>query len=353
MNEQHHGVTAPPILAEFVRGTLTESRLRGHVAVVDADHGLVAAAGDPDLPVYFRSSAKPFQALPLIESGAADRFGFTTEELALACASHDASARHQRIVRSMLSKIGLTDQALRCGFSEPLDKEAAARLTLGLDKQSPVQCECSGKHAGMLAVCVQEGFPTDSYLDIDHPLQQRILRHVATATGVAADDIVIGVDGCGVPTFGAPLSAFARAYATLARNDIPALVRLRDAMTAHPELISGESEIDTEVMRASSGRVVAKLGAEGLLCLAVPAHGLGIAIKADAGVERAHGPAVVRVLEQLDVLDDATLTSLREIYLAPVTNFAGKNVGEVRAPLHLDLTIHREGAQASKPVDRS
>jgi L-asparaginase II len=325
------------VLATFRRGALTESRLRGDIAVSDADGHLIASAGDPDRVVYFRSSAKPFQASALIESGAADHFGFTTEELALACASHDGTARHQQIVRSMLQKIGLDDDALQCGFSTPLDEEAAARLTLGLDERSPVHCECSGKHAGMLAVCVHEGYPTDSYLAIEHPLQQRILGDITEVTGMNRDEITIGIDGCGVPTFGAPLRSFARAYAVLAGDTRPALIRLRDAMLRHPELISGESGLDATVMRASGGRVVAKLGAEGLVCLALLTRKVGVAIKAEAGVERAHGPAVLRVLEQLNVLDPATLATLQSTYLGAIHNFAGKTVGQTESSLTLSF----------------
>ncbi len=331
------GAIVPPVLAEYSRGALTESHVRGHVAVVDATGNLIASAGDPDLSLYFRSSAKPFQAIPLIESGAADRFGFTSEEIVLACASHNASARHQHIARSMLDKIGLDADALRCGFAEPLDKEASARLALGLEEKSPVQCECSGKHAGMLAVCAHEGYPLDSYLEIDHPLQQRILGHVAAATGKAAETLVIGIDGCGLPTFGAPLRSFARAYSVLAGESSPALVRLRSAIATHPEVVSGDGEFDTELMKETGGRVIAKLGAEGLLCLAIPERGLGIAISVEPGIERGQEPATVRILEQLDLLDEPTLTALRTTYLSPVTNFSGVEVVQTRSPLVLDV----------------
>jgi L-asparaginase II len=325
-----------PVVASFSRGSLPESVLRGHIAVSDSNEELVAWAGNPDLPAYFRSSAKPFQALPLIRSGAADRFGFTTQEIALACASHNAALVHQHVARSMMDKIGLGEDALQCGVSEPLDPEASARLTLGLDQSSPVQCECSGKHAGMLAVCVHEGYPIDSYLDPAHPLQQRILEHVAEALGLAADEIVIGVDGCSLPTYGAPLRCFARAYSIFAREAMPGLDRIQGAMTAHPDMIAGDGEIDTDLMRLTQGRVVAKLGAEGLLCIALPGSGTGIALKVEAGVERAHGPAIVHTLEQMDVLDASSLALLRERFIAPITNFAGKEVGRRTSPFTLD-----------------
>jgi L-asparaginase II len=325
-----------PVLAEFTRGSIVESRFRGQIVAVNGRGELLGCIGDPGHVAYFRSAAKPFQALPLIESGAADHFGFTSEEIALACASHNASLWHQHIARSMLRKIGLPEDALQCGFAEPLDKLASSRLELGLDERSPVHCECSGKHAGMLAVCAREGWPIDTYLDPDHPLQQRILGHLSEATGVAADRFVIGIDGCGLPTFGASLRDFALAYSVLARDAMPGLHRVRTAMTAHPDAIAGAGEVDSDVMRLTHGSVVAKLGAEGLVCLALPESGIGIAILIEAGVERAHGPVVVHALAQLDALDSSVISALRERFSNVITNFEGKEVGVIRTPFSLN-----------------
>jgi L-asparaginase II len=305
----------------------------------------VASAGDPSTPCYFRSSAKPFQAMPLLTSGAADAFGFTTQEVALAAASHDGTARHQAIVSAMLAKAGVGEADLRCGYSPPIDETEKAKVALGLEPPSQVKCECSGEHAGMLAACRHRGWPTATYNDPDHPLQREVLATVAAVTGMPAHGLTIATDGCGIPTFGAPLHAFARAYAVLADpRQAPwtgppelraALVRMRDAMTAHPDMIAGDGNLDTDLMRLTEGRIVAKLGAEGLLCLAIPDQGLGIAISDADGSQRGLGPATVAVLEHLGLADESTLAELRAKHSGPVKNFAGEQVGELLPVLEL------------------
>lgn len=333
----------PVTLAEITRGELVESRHLGLVAVADVAGEIVAFAGDAGQVVYFRSSAKPFQAVPLIESGAAEAFGFTDEELALACSSHDATPAHQRGVARMLAKTGLDEDALRCGVSPPADSQEAARVTLGLKAPSQVQCECSGEHAGMLAACCQLGYPRDDYVAADHPLQRRIREIVARVTRVAADDLVIGTDGCRIPTFGAPLTAFAVAYATLAGpaeagGDLAAaLDRLRAAMTAHPTLVGGDKTLDSDIMRLTDGRIAAKLGAEGLLCLAIPERGLGIAISTDDGSSRALGPAAVAVIDQLDLPGKEKLPELRQRHVQTVQTFGGEKAGEMQPVIELAM----------------
>ena len=334
-------------LAEVTRGELVESTHPGVVVVADVTGKLLACHGDSEHVAYFRSSAKPFQAVPLVESGAADAFGFTSEDLALACASHDATPAHQRGVARMLAKIGLDEDALRCGVAPPPDPQEAARITLGLKAQSQLQCECSGEHAGMLAACLHLGYPLQSYIEPDHPLQRCIRDIVAQALRLPEDDLVTGTDGCRIPTFAAPVRAFAVAYATLAdpkqapakagRKLAKSLDRLRDAMTAHPTLVGGEETLDSDIMALSEGRIVAKLGAEGLLCLAVPERGLGIAIAADDGSSRALGPAAVGVIEQLELAEPAIVDTLRERHAETVQTFGGEPVGEMRPAFQLDV----------------
>lgn len=308
---------------------------------------MLATHGDADHIAYFRSAAKPFQAVPLVESGAANTFEFGPEDLALACASQDATPAHQRGVARMLAKIGLDEDALRCGVSPPPDPQEAARITLGLKAQSQLQCECSGEHAGMLATCLHLDYPLQSYTEPDHPLQRRIREIVAQVLRLPEDDLVTGTDGCRIPTFAAPVRSFAVAYATLADpRQAPKgtgselakpLERLRQAMTAHPTLIGGEETLDSDVMALSEGRIVAKLGAEGLLCLAVPERGLGIAIAAADGSSRALGPAAVAVIEQLELAQPAILDTLRERQVETVKTFAGEVVGAMRPAFQLDV----------------
>ncbi len=333
------------LMAEITRGDLVESRHLGHVVVVDGNMDVVAWAGDPDTRMFFRSSAKPFQAIPLVASGAADAYCFTPEELALASASHNATERHQAVVSSMLTKAGLHESDLQCGIAPPLDEEEKARVTLGLTQPTLIQCECSGKHAGMLATCRHRGWPTEDYLDPGHPLQQEIRAILALACGVPGDTFDLAIDGCSLPTFGAPIRAFATAYAVLAdpdgaRWDGPppyrvALHRLREAIVRHPELVSGEGEIDTTIMRVTEAKVVAKLGAEGLLCMAIPDRRFGVAISDSGGSERGLGPGAVAVLGELGLVDDGVLTALTEALCPPVKNFAGRPVGEIRQVLTL------------------
>jgi L-asparaginase II len=333
------------VLAEVTRGELVESVHHGIVVAVGVDGHVIATAGDPETRAYFRSSAKPFQAVPLVESGAADRFGFTEAELAICCSSHDAMPWQQEMVRGMLAKLGLGPDALRCGVAPPYDSAEAARVTLGVVPPSPVQCDCSGKHTGMLATCLHLGFPIESYLQADHPLQQQILEVIAQGLRTDPGAILLAPDGCSLPTFGAPLRCFAAAYATLAaphdaperagRDHAPALERLRSVMAAHPRHIAGPGELDTDLMEVTRGRIVAKLGAEGLLCLAAPERGLGIAIRILDGSERARSVVALAALEQLDLLDRSEREELARRQSPSVTNFNGWTVGEMRPAFEL------------------
>lgn len=335
------------IFAEVTRGEVVKSAHRGRVAVVAWDGSLLAFAGNPAQVAYFRSSAKPFQAVPLVESGAADAFGFGTCELALACSSHDSTPAHQRGVTRMLEMCGLREDDLRCSISPIADVQDQARAVLGLVWPSQLQCECSGEHAGLLAASKPLGYTLDDYVARDHPLQRRILEVMATVLGMSEHDIAIDTDGCSIPTFAAPLHRFAWAYALLSvphddPQSIPAelassLDRLRDAMLAHPVLVGNDGVLDTDVMQFSGGRIVAKLGAEGLLCLPVPELGLGIAIATEDGMSRGLGPAAIVTLQQLELADEVMTEALRERHAGSVPNFKGETVGEIRPKLTLEF----------------
>jgi L-asparaginase II len=335
----------PAPIAETTRGGIVESVHHGVVVAVDASGEIVASAGDPELTVFFRSSAKPFQAIPVLASGAADAFGFTPAELALCCASHEGSPEHQRQVAAMLAKIGLSAADLQCGCPLPMDELEAARVVLGETDRSPLQCDCSGKHTGMLATIVHQGLTRHDYLDPGHPLQRRILGIMAEVLRVPGETIVLGTDGCSLPTFGAPMRAFAAAYAALAApEDVPpgagrehaaALDRLRAAMIAHPENVAGHGQFVTDLMAISGGRIVAKSGAEGLICLGVPERGLGIAVRVLDGSFRAHPEIVLAVLEQLDVLDAATRAAIAARHSSTLLNHNGWQVGEIRPAFQL------------------
>lgn len=327
----------------YSRGDAIESEHLAALAVVDSRGKLVAAAGNPNHFAYFRSSAKPFQAIPIIESGAADTFGLSKSDLAFCCSSHNGAAHQQQAVADMLEKIGANSGLLQCGPASPMDGAELGRLALGLVAPSPLQNCCSGKHAGMLATCLHLGYPVDSYLKPEHPLQQQILNNVAEAMQVEARSIPLATDGCSVPTFGAGVVDFARSYAALAapaqspsarvRSQELAITRLMAAMVSYPENIAGSGELDTELMRLSHGSVVAKIGAEGLLCMAVPKHELGVAVRIYDGTYRGLNILAISVLEQLDLIEPAQLAVMKAELVQPVTNANGWTVGEVTTNL--------------------
>ena len=299
---------ADPLVVEVERSGVVESTHLVDVAVVDSNGGLLAWAGDPERPAAYRSSAKPMQARAAVEAG------WTPEDdraLAIACASHNGEPEHIEAVRAVLSAAGLDESALRCPPDVPLYAPAAR----GVSEPASVYHNCSGKHAAMLAACVAAGWPLDTYLAPDHPLQRRVARVVETMTGSIEGPLV---DGCGAPTFVAPLRALAGGFRSIDGGDEAA------AMRAHPFLIAGSDRLDTDLMGAEP-RVLAKGGAEGLACLAV--DGMGIAVKIRDGAARPRGPAVLTVLDQLGLVAGDLLPQHREVAVLG----GGKRVGSVRA----------------------
>jgi L-asparaginase II len=336
-------------LVEVRRGSLTESRHRGHIVVLEPDGNVVGYLGSPHTVTFLRSSAKPFQALPLLTSGAADRFGFTDQEVALACASHNGEPIHTEVVASMLQKIGLGSEALKCGIHEPYSVEVAGKLRLLGESPNVLQNNCSGKHAAMLALAKHIDAPIDNYNEAENPVQIAIAEAVSQFSGVAVTDMAVGIDGCAVPVFGITVKAMALAYARLVSPPADFDKKTRDAcarivrvMSAYPELIGGTSDrLDTEIMRAASGRLVSKVGAEGVYTAGImPSEewpgGLGVAMKIEDGDDkRARPTVVVETLRQLGVLRDESLEAVARYAFFPVRNRPGQVVGEVRASFKL------------------
>lgn len=326
----------------MTRGGRVESIHYGAVAVVDAQGHLIAHAGDPDLVTYLRSSAKPFQLLPLIESGEAERFGFSDKELAVMAASHSGEPRHVEAVRGILDKISLAEDALQCGAHWPSSEESRRALCAASREPTPIYNNCSGKHSGMLARCVARGLAAHDYLAPNHPIQIEILQTLSQMSGIAADQIDVAVDGCSAPCFALPMRAGAQAFARLA--DPPGLPEARrraaqrvfQAMTAYPEMVGGEGRLDTNLMRAAGGNVLSKGGAEGYLGMAIRSRGLGVAIKIiDGQNERGCGPAAIETLRQLGVLDDAAFALVQRHHHWIVKNYRTLEVGEVRPVFRL------------------
>ena len=320
---------------DVLRGGLVESVHRVSAAVVDSNGRLIAAAGNPELVTYWRSAAKPFQALPLVEDGVLDHFTLGADALALACASHSSEPRHLELTDRILERIGCTEADLACGPHPPLNPEVAQQVSRAGTRLTPRWSNCSGKHAGMLALARHQGWETRGYERAGHPVQERILQAVLRWTGLDREDLVEGVDGCTTVCFGLPVTAMARAYAALAAGPTAALRQVRDAMRAHPELIAGEGRFCTDVMRALPGNVIAKVGAEGIHCAALPAVGLGIALKVEDGDMRASPSALLLVLDQLAERLPGAVTpdtdALREWRTAPLLNTRQVPVGETHA----------------------
>lgn len=356
-SENNREVPASEPLVEVTRGGITESRHRGHVVAVEPDGTVVAHLGGLETVTYLRSSAKPHQAIPLIASGAADRFGFTEKEIALACASHSGEPIHTEVAAAMLEKIGLGADALKCGVHEPFSPEVSRRLREKGEAPNILQNNCSGKHAGMLALALHLGAPTETYDQPSNSVQLAIGETVSRFSGIPIEDIAVGVDGCGVPVFGITVNAMARMYARLVappaefdEQTKSACARIVAAMTTHPELIGGASErLDTEIMKAAPGKLISKVGAEGVYTAGIlPCEdwprGLGLAIKIEDGDDhRARPTVVIESLRQLGILADESLEAVARYAFFPVRNRRGDVVGEVTP----EFKLKRAGTEQS------
>ncbi len=328
--------TAPPVLVEVTRGAMVESRHRGSAAIVDPSGHVVRAWGNIKAPIYPRSSIKPIQALPLVESGAADAFELTDAELALACASHQGEARHVEAVSAWLARIGLSTDDLECGPQVPSGAAAARALFEAHGAPAPVHNNCSGKHSGMLATAKHLGEPTSGYVGLGHPVQQRILGVFEAMCGVDLSNAPRGVDGCSAPVLGMPLVNLALGMARFAdpagQPEVRrrAAARLRKAMAAEPFMVHGSGTFVTECMAAAGETVLVKGGAEGMFTAALPKLGLGVAVKIEDGAARASEVATANILESLGVFDARTAGALAEWLTQPLRNWAGIAIGEVR-----------------------
>ncbi|MFZ5450014.1 MAG: asparaginase [Thermodesulfobacteriota bacterium] len=326
----------PPVLIEVTRGTLVESCHRGHIVVIDAQGNLRQHLGDPELQVCLRSLAKPFQALPVLTTGAADAFGFGPEEMALFSGSLSGQDFQVDLVKRVLARLKLTPAVLQCGAHPPLHRASAQALAKAGEKPSPLHHTCAGKHAAMLTLCVHHGWPVDTYLDQDHPVQQLILGAVARMVGVPPTQITVAVDGCGAPVFYVPLKNIALGYARLAaaRPDSPGGI-LMAAILANPKLIAGNGRLETSAMEALPGKLFAKSGSEGGYGLSLMEGGLGVAFKIEDGAVRAMNPTVMAILEQLGVITPAAAEALAAFRQPPILNHRKDEVGRIRPAFNL------------------
>ncbi len=325
------------IVVEVRRGALVESVHRVAACAVDAAGVTIYAAGDVDAPVYLRSAAKPFIAAAAIEAGAREAFGLDGREVAVMSASHVGEPMHVRAVRSILQKIGMDESALQCGVHLPYDEAAARALLRAGEDPSVLHNNCSGKHAGILALCKIIGADPATYLEASNPAQRRILEFCARMSDDDPALWPLAVDGCGIPVYATSLRKAARSFARLAslrgveERDAAALRVVRDAMVGHPEYVAGTGQFDTALMIAGRGAIAAKAGAEGVHAVAAIAQGYGYASKVVDGGSRARSPSTVALLSKIGVLDERQVAELERFARPAVYNRAGKPVGEIRA----------------------
>jgi L-asparaginase II len=319
-------------LIETRRGGTTECVHFGAIAVTDTRGRLLACAGDPNWLTYTRSTLKALQALPFMQAGGALRFGFTQENLAMMCASHSGEPMHVEQIEQMLDKAGAVSyRRLQCGCHVPMFVElGVAPAPAAFDERHH---NCSGKHSGFLAMCVQQGWPLESYLEAGHPLQQAIRRDVAAAVGLAPEQMKMGTDGCSAPNYAMPLANLARGYARLASGVADAefgasFAQLADAMTARPDLVSGTARNDNDFIRAGRGDWVSKSGADGVQVFASRSRGEAFAIKIADGSKIAVHAATLAVLDQLGWMDAAQRAALEPWRAATISSIRGAPVGE-------------------------
>ncbi len=305
---------------------------------------VVATSGEPPPLTWWRSAAKPFQALPLVQDGGAERFGLDDEDLAIACASHSSEPGHLAAVERFMAKVGVSEADLVCGPHPPLSAEVHRGLLRSGQEPTPRWSNCSGKHTGMLALARLHGWSLEGYHEPNHPVQMRIAREISSWAEVPPENLTVSIDGCAATCFGLPLEGMALAWARFGTSPEPSAARLRASMLANPWLIAGTGRPCTEIMEAWPGQVIAKIGAEGVYGAAMPALELGIALKVEDGDMRASAIALVAVLQQLSEKLGAQLPAFPAPELArwiesPVRNTRGTVTGMTRASGHLVFSV--------------
>ena len=325
-----------PVVVEAWRGRRVESAHRGAGAVIDAGGAVVTAFGDIDRPVYPRSAVKALQALPLIESGAADQLRLGAAEIALACASHSGEGTHVATARAMLARVGRNEGALECGAHWPLGERASRALARVGAVPSALHNNCSGKHAGFICFACAQGLDPEGYVAPDHPVQREVASAIANVTEAGLDNETRAIEGCSIPTYAIPLRALAYGFARFGAGQgleparARAAARIRAAVAANPAMIAGPGRFDTEVMTILGPRAFTKSGAEGVFCAALPELGLGLAVKADDGAGRAAQTMIAALLDRLGGFDEGLRARLAPFVRPRLLNWRGIEVGALR-----------------------
>lgn len=323
------------ILAKVYRNDCVESVHCGSIVVVDSKGKIIYQLGDPYFKTYFRSSAKPFQVIPVLKSGAIEEYNITEKEIAIMISSHSGEERHVKTVSSILKKIGLSEQNLQCGTHPPLYLTELGILPRKEDKFSPLQHNCSGKHSGMLLLTVHRGWDVKTYLNPNHPAQKIILKTVAEICEYPLSKIKIGTDGCGAPIFYVPIYNMARGFVELATSKDKYFKKVVKCMSRHPEMVSGSNRFDLVLSRILGKRGVCKVGSEAVHCVALLDKGWGVVVKIADGGRRAIPPVMLETLKQLDVLEKYELAKIKNWTNPKIRNYQDKIVGYIKADFKL------------------
>lgn len=329
------------VVAKVYRGDLVDLTHIGHVAVVDYTGKLLYHYGNPDRVTFARSSAKPIQAIPVVESGAADAYGLTDREIALLCASHSGESFHVDAVRSILQKAGLTDKYLQCGTHYPFANYAAQELRNKGLKPETVHCNCSGKHSGMLITAKYLNEDLDTYYKLEHPMQRRIMKTIAEICEYDEEKIITATDGCGVPVHAMPLYKFAQGFARLSKPEVlgekrgKVVKRLTDAMTAYPDMVGGTDRFCTDLMKVCGDRLFAKSGAAAYYAIGLKDKGIGMSFKVEDAAKGIEFAMVLEVLSQLNIITTAEFKQLEKYYIMQDKNHKGELVGYTKMEFEL------------------
>ncbi len=333
-------------LAVVTRNDYVESIHQGIICVVDSSGKILYQKGDTGTRIFYRSSAKPIQVIPFIQSGGARAMGYSLKEIAIACASHTGHSSHQKTVLEILKRLNLEKTDLHCGIMSPYNKEERNRLISLGEKPSALHASCSGKHTAMLAFSKYLGADISHYEDLSHPVQQEVIKTISQFTDEAIDSITVGTDGCGLPIYMLPVNKIALSYARLAafaqdeENSYHQTCKtIFDAMTQYPDMVAGPDEFCTELMQATGDKLIGKIGAEAVYCLAIKRGSLGICVKIADGGERAVFPVVMQLLLELNILDKAEYEKLKHWHKAELLNNLEEHIGDIVPVFHRETSF--------------
>ncbi|MCR5834837.1 MAG: asparaginase [Selenomonadaceae bacterium] len=324
------------VVLHYTRAGHIENIHRGDVVAVNTAGKIIASVGNAYLPMFWRSAAKPFQALAFVKNGGLNRYGITDEELALLVSSHSGEENHVALVRGILAKLGLDESVLDCGIVRPMSGKAFKKIIADGEKVLPVHNACSGKHSQIIALAMMLGVPYQGYTNPEHEAQKVIFKHVAMASRMPEDKLEIGIDGCGVPVFYLPIYNMSLAYARLSTPKLgewgeyeEAATKIRNAMSKYPQIVAGTGRIDMAVPEVTGGRIIAKIGSDAVFCMAVKDNDLGITFKIEDGSFAAITPMTIAVLKHLDLLTKSEAEELDKRFPPVLKNHRGEIIGTI------------------------